>query len=263
MQRRNREINLFSISAIDLFCSGMGAIMVLMVLLLPNQRKSAAVPPVTPALTQVETTSQSIRVQDLDVVFVMDATMSMKDEINAVRTGLRSVIQVLRRVSDDARVGFVAYTDSGVPWACPLLPVNRGATGEANLRQLEQVVNEVELIGNEDWPEDVMAGLDRAVSFEWHLLGSDRRQLIVVIGDAPTHPATFQKSLVLVERWTAESAKRSVSVVNTIRPEVIPNYPGAELTIPYFKELARRGNGRYLDSEGDLMGSILDLIIEK
>ena len=35
MQKRNREFNVFSLSAIDLFCSGMGAIMVLTVILMP------------------------------------------------------------------------------------------------------------------------------------------------------------------------------------------------------------------------------------
>jgi hypothetical protein len=143
------------------------------------------------------------------------------------------------------------------------LPVNRGAQGESNLIRLENVVKEVELIGNEDWPEDVLGGLEHAFSFDWNLLGADRRQMIVVIGDASTHPANIQKSFALVRRWTAESAKRSVSTVNTITAEDIPKSPGAELTIPYFKELVRQGNGRYLDNEGDLIGSILDLIIEK
>lgn len=35
MIRRNRDINIFSLSAIDLFCSGMGAVMVLMLILMP------------------------------------------------------------------------------------------------------------------------------------------------------------------------------------------------------------------------------------
>lgn len=263
MQRRNRELNVFSLSAIDLFCSGMGAVMVLMVLLLPYYRKSTPADATAPTPARVEVADNSIQVQDLDVVFVMDATMSMKDELEAIRTDLHSVIEVLRRISNDARVGFVAYTDEGVRWSCPLLPVNRGARGESNLIRLENVVKEVELIGNEDWPEDVLAGLEHAFSFDWNLLGSDRRQMIVVIGDASTHPANIQKSFESVRRWISQSFKRSVSTVNTITAEDIPKSPGAELTIPYFKELVRQGKGRYLDKEGDLIGSILDLIIEK
>jgi hypothetical protein len=44
MQRKNRDINIFSLSAIDLFCSGMGAIMVLMVLLMPYYMRPEAEP---------------------------------------------------------------------------------------------------------------------------------------------------------------------------------------------------------------------------
>jgi len=43
MQKRNREFNVFSLSAIDLFCSGMGAIMVLTVILLPSHQKNAKI----------------------------------------------------------------------------------------------------------------------------------------------------------------------------------------------------------------------------
>lgn len=39
MIRRNREIHIFSISAIDLFCSGMGAVMVLMLILMPYYQR--------------------------------------------------------------------------------------------------------------------------------------------------------------------------------------------------------------------------------
>lgn len=45
MQKRNREVNVFSLSAIDLFCSGMGAIMVLMVILIPYYLRPEAARP--------------------------------------------------------------------------------------------------------------------------------------------------------------------------------------------------------------------------
>jgi hypothetical protein len=59
MQRRNREITIFSLSAIDLFCSGMGAIMVLMVLLMPYYKKTSPTKP-TP-ITEVKTPQKSQR----------------------------------------------------------------------------------------------------------------------------------------------------------------------------------------------------------
>jgi len=44
MQRKNRDIVIFNLSAIDLFCSGMGAVMVLMVLLMPYYMRPDAKP---------------------------------------------------------------------------------------------------------------------------------------------------------------------------------------------------------------------------
>ena len=125
MKRRNREIVTFSISAIDLFCSGMGAVMLLMVLLMtyymrpkvsslpiePEPNKPAPVDPVPPKpdpAPPAPAPDPGLRVHSTDVVFVMDATASMDDELESVRASMRSIVQVLRRLSDDVRVGFVA-----------------------------------------------------------------------------------------------------------------------------------------------------------
>ena len=235
--------------------------MVLMVLLMPYYKKTSPTKP-TP-ITEVKTPQKAsaIQVEDLDLVFVMDATMSMQDELDAVRNGLRSIVQVLRRISDDARVGFVAYIDRDVLTSSPLLPVNRGAQGDTNLQSLQKVVDGVELVGNADWPEDVFGGLEKAVSFSWASAASDRRQVIVVIGDASTHPEDVQSSFKLASSWVGSSTRRSISIVNTgTAADLLKNSDSAP-TGPYFKELALQGKGRYLEEQSDLIGSILDLIL--
>lgn len=89
MLRRNREIVIFNLSAIDLFCSGMGAVMVLMVLLMPYYGKKDPVVPLKPVVAVAPPKpidpepEKGIRVRAIDVVFVMDATMSMNDELEA------------------------------------------------------------------------------------------------------------------------------------------------------------------------------------
>jgi hypothetical protein len=149
MLRRNREIVIFNLSAIDLFCSGMGAVMVLMVLLMPYYRKQDPVVPPEPQPPPVAVVTPpapplpvppvpappppepipepGIQVLSIDVVFVLDATASMDNELSAVGSGMKSIIQVLRRLSDEVSVGFVAFIDRAVPWTIPLAPVNRDA----------------------------------------------------------------------------------------------------------------------------------------
>ena len=235
--------------------------MVLMVLLMPYYKKTS--PPKPSPVVEVKTPQKSsaIQVENIDLVFVMDATMSMQDELEAVRNGLRSIVQVLRRISDDARVGFVAYIDRAVLTSSPLLSVNRGAQGDANMERLQKVVDGVELVGNMDWPEDVYGGLQKAATFSWGADASNRRQMIVVIGDASTHPEHVEASFALANRWVSSSSRRSISIVNTGNAEDLVTNPESAATAPYFKELASRGHGSYLEKQSDLIGSILDLII--
>lgn len=285
MLRRNREIVIFNLSAIDLFCSGMGAVMVLMVLLMPYYRKQdPVVPPepqpppvvvVTPPAPPVPVPpvpappppgpipEPGIQVLSIDVVFVLDATASMDNELAAVGSGMKSIIQVLRRLSDEVSVGFVAFIDRAVPWTIPLAPVNRDARGDANLRNLLSGIGEVRLVGNEDWPEDVHGGLANAISMSWPT-AAQRRQLIVLIGDARTHPEDHQRSLKMVEKWATGSEKRSLHAVFTLsRDHALDPQFREEMIMSsdYFKAIARAGNGQFHLGQDDLLGSILDILI--
>lgn len=271
MLRRNREIVIFNLSAIDLFCSGMGAVMVLMVLLMPYYRKQLPLaPPPTPVavvappqpvpVPATPEPEKGIRVRGIDVVFVMDATMSMDEELVAVQNGMVSIVQVLRRLSDEVSVGFVAYIDRAVPWAMPLKPVTRGAAGDSNLRGLLQGIAEVKLVGNEDWPEDVCGGLAKATSMSWAAASGERRQIIVLIGDARTHPEDHDRSLSIVRKWAAASPNRSVNAVHTGTPD--PRWQDEFAAAnQYFQEVSKTGRGQCFQDQGDLLGSILDILI--
>lgn len=275
MLRRNREIVIFNLSAIDLFCSGMGAVMVLMVLLMPYYRKESPVPPAAPQPTPLAVVTlpkpepeppkpvPGVRVLAIDVVFVMDATGSMEEELTSVREGMKTLIGVMRRLSEEVNVGFVAYIDRAVPWTIPLAPVNRNARGDANLQKLIKGIDEVRLVGNEDWPEDVYGGLMKATAMQWPSKG-DRRQMIVLIGDARTHPEDESKSLKLVEKWVGNDKKRSLNAVFTPPDERIAE-PGfneeMKRSSDYFKAISLAGNGQFHVGQEDLLGSILDILI--
>ena len=278
MKRRNREIVTFSISAIDLFCSGMGAVMLLMVLLMPYYMRPevTALPiepvPVKPAPTEPKPIDPApikpvppepdpgLRVHSTDVVFVMDATASMDNALESVRTSMRSIVQVLRRLSDEVRVGYVAYIDRSVLLSIPLKSVNSSAVGEKNLKELLRGIKKVPLIGNMDWPEDVYGGLKKAIKMDWKGSPPDSRQLIVVLGDAETHPEDRNASFNLVKNWVAPSDDRTVHTVNTFAEEDRNTYE-YNATQKYFRRIAEFGGGEYMEADGDLLGVILDILI--
>ncbi len=269
MLRRNREINIFSLSAIDLFCSGMGAVMVLMVLLMPYYRKQTPAPPV-PAppppevVVQPPPPEKAVRFRGIDVVFVMDATGSMDDVIDSVRSGMVTMIQVIRRLAEDVNVGFIAYIDRDVPWVIRLDDVGRSPAGESNVRRLLAGIAQVRTVGNEDWPEDVYGGLRAAAAMDWPR-GTERRQLIIVIGDARTHPEHHRQSLALVRDWAgADPQCRSLHAVFTLNPRLAshPEFSTEKAASSrYFKEIAEAGNGAYHEGQQDVLGDILDILI--
>ncbi len=266
MLRRNREIVIFNLSAIDLFCSGMGAVMVLMVLLLPYYgKKSPTQPQPQPQPQSTTATAEpALRFKGVDLVFVMDATASMDLELASVLAGMTSITKVLRRLSNDVRMGFVAYIDRGVTTTVPLLPIDRSSRGEANLRTLLNAIARLELVGNDTWPEDVHAGLQTATRMAWPA-EQGRRQLIVLIGDADTHHPDRQASLQILSAWPAAAhEERALHAVFTppVASENNAAYraqgAGSE---PFFRDAAAAGNGRFHIGQQDLLDNILDILI--
>ena len=282
LRRAHRDISIFNLSAIDLFCSGMGAVMVLMVLLMPYYRKQNPVPPEPEPVTAPAPVAEAppetsppdppqpqpesrIETRGIDVVFVLDTTASMQNELQSLQNSMVSIIQVMRRLSDEPSVGFVAFIDRGVQKSIPLRPVSRSRQGDANTRELMRGIAQIQLIGNQVWPEDVCAGLENAAAMRWPPPTPDRRQIMIVIGDARTHPEDRLRSLSIVRDWVGQSrGARSVHAVFTMSRQW-RNHPALRDEMPlssqYFKDLAIVGNGEFHEGEEDLLGSILDIII--
>ncbi len=248
--------------------------MILMVLLMPYYQRppEAAMPikpePVAPVPRPPvpeppdPVPDPGLKVRAIDVVFVMDATGSMEDELASVKSNMTTIVQVLRRISDEVHIGFVAYIDRGTPWSLSPLSVSKGAMGDRNLDRVMGVINDVKLVGNYDWPEDVCGGLRKATLLSWPPLTDERRQVIVVIGDAMTHPEDRARSLAIAREWVEGTANRGIHAVNTCTK--IPAYRREfRAAQKYFKEIAEEGRGEYFEEQGGLLGSILDILIER
>ena len=131
MRRPSRQVNVFSVSALDLFASAMGAFIILAVILFPYYLKLQDAPTkeelksMAEQLAQIESKIKnnereiakaeaeldSLKPKDIEVVFVLDTTGSMEEEINSIKEHLRDVVNTLRLVNKKTRMGFVAYRD--------------------------------------------------------------------------------------------------------------------------------------------------------
>lgn len=129
----------------------------------------------------------------LDVLFLIDTTGSMGDEIDRLKDSVRSVAERISGLpgnagelhqppqqQTDLRIGMTVYRDRGD------LFVTRTFDFTSSVDVFKAALAEVRAGGGGDTPEDLNAGLHQAVtSPSWR--GDDTAKLMFLIADAPPH----------------------------------------------------------------------------
>lgn len=125
----------------------------------------------------------------VDVVFVVDTTNSMQDDIDSVKQDMRTILAHLRERNPDYRIGVVAYRDIDDDYLTrTFLFLTRDDA------RIEAAISALVVGGGDDWREHVYAGIDTALGQPWRAQAS---QHIILMGDAPPHddytndPRTF------------------------------------------------------------------------
>jgi Mg-chelatase subunit ChlD len=134
----------------------------------------------------------------IDLAFVLDTTGSMGEEIEAVKSTIRTVAAKLGSEQTDVRIGLVEYKDRGDAEVTHAYPFS------SDLNAFSRSVARLTAGGGGDYPEDMQAGLSVALNqLQWRPDATAR--LIVVIGDAPPH-LDYQD-----ERDYADAARRAAA----------------------------------------------------
>ncbi len=119
----------------------------------------------------------------LDVVFCLDCTGSMGDEIDRLKQTIGDVANRLAKLpgSPRVRLGLVRYKDR-----CDEYVVARDDL-TADLGTFRRALAKAEAGGGGDYPEDVQAGLAAAIDAPSWSRSPDAARLVFLIGDAPPH----------------------------------------------------------------------------
>ncbi|VTU36998.1 von Willebrand factor type A domain protein [Variovorax sp. PBL-H6] len=118
----------------------------------------------------------------LDLVFLIDATGSMGDEIGKLKASLRSIANEVARLpsSPDTCFGLVAYRDHGDEFLV------RGHDFTNDLGAFQSVLDALQADGGGDYPEAMSEALHEAVHrLSWRGTGATR--MVVLLADAPPH----------------------------------------------------------------------------
>jgi hypothetical protein len=125
-------------------------------------------------------------VRGFDIVFVVDATGSMRWVLDYLKGDVGRILGAARLVSPTARIGLTFYRDHGDSF------VTRSIRLTGNLTELQSSLNNMDAHGGGDEPEAVYEALADALSNNSWKWEKDTRRAVVLIGDAPPKPQTQQ-----------------------------------------------------------------------
>ena len=135
-------------------------------------------------LTLLLSTSTTIaQAPRIDVVFLLDSTGSMADEIDAVKVRIREMISeiALGDPAPDVRFGIVTYRDRGDAYVTKTFELT------ADIDRIVENLNQIEAAGGGDMPES----LNEALHVTLHEMNWDpdraTAKLVFLIADAPPH----------------------------------------------------------------------------
>ncbi len=154
----------------------------------------------------------------LDLVFVIDATGSMKDDIEQLRMDLVSQLSSFKASLDSFRVGLVFYRDYGDDFSYYGLPIKYYPFTD-DLDEFTGYLNDITILGSEggDIPEAVYEGLYAGLAlYTWD---KDAAKKIILIGDAEPHPKPRMTKRYTKQLITKLSKDKGVKIDAIITPD--------------------------------------------
>ena len=153
-----------------------------------------------------------------DVVFAIDTTGSMKDDIDKLRK--EWIPKMFEKIKEfkDLRLGLLLYRDYGDTYKWMDLPVRKFEfTGR--IETLRKYLSSFYIHGTEggDIPEAVYEAL--FASLEYYKWRSDAERKIILIGDAEPHPSPRGSGKFTKERVSALSEQKGIMIDAIIVPD--------------------------------------------
>jgi hypothetical protein len=142
--------------------------------------------------------SGAVPVRKFDLLLAIDTTGSMGDELNYLKSELRSILTDLRRSHPglDIRLGLVAYKDEGDVYVTRTYPF------VSSLDAMQSNLQSQYAEGGGDYPEAMDLALARAVAQDWR---PDAVKSLLLVADAPPHDENIDRAWHVAE---AARAKR-------------------------------------------------------
>ena len=154
----------------------------------------------------------------VDIVFALDATGSMKDDIELLREKLISHLREKLEMFGDVRFGLLFYRDYGDNFNTRGLPVKH-FDFTYDFDEFSRNLNSIKIRGTEggDIPEAVYEALFACMDFyKWRDKATKK---VILIGDAEPHPKPRRSGKYSKELVETTATQRGISISAIITPD--------------------------------------------
>ncbi len=283
MKVQRRELNVFSMSALDLFASGMGAFVLLAIVAMPffpntgdsqervddlkgeieaAQSRSKELETQVETLVEVVVAQTELIVPHLDIVICLDITGSMAGQIDGMKREISSLADVLDRLSPSVGIGIVAFGDRR--YRRPIYEMDIIET--TNMNEIQEFVDELtpgmgdpRADRNSDPPEAVTTALEHAIEMSWRT--ESERRYVIVITDNASYPDREDDAMMAAANFSSQDNHH----VSTVRANPNVTEDAQRAALRFLQELSEAGRGNYVDAAGgeSILSSVLLAILEK
>lgn len=164
-------------------------------------------------LSQVKVPLKKDNKDKVQVAFVIDATSSMKDDIDVVRQTIMPLIEDYSRQYKNFQIALVLYKDYFDDFL-----TKQVCNFTTNLERFYNGFRNFNVRGGKDIPEAVYEGVWEALNLNW-TDDFNTKRLIVLIGDAPPHQ--IPRGNITKESVTTLANEKGVSIY----PIILPHEP--------------------------------------
>ena len=279
MKSRSREINIFSMSALDLFASALGAFILIAVALFPyfpntgdKERLEAIIKEIEEKLDaagkeiekketqlkEAEDELKRIRFPHLDLVIALDITGSMSREIEGLKNEVEQLAEILLELAPSLGMGVIAFGDKKYDEPTTKFDIIEIRT-PLDLAALKTFTSALSPTigkgggGNPDGPEAINLAMQDAAAMPWR--GDSQKKVIVIVTDNTVYPEEETHTLSQARSFADRSAKNNM--VSTVHVRGA----GASKTRSFLEALADAGGGQYVKGGGSMTANILGVLL--
>jgi lysophospholipase L1-like esterase len=190
---------------------------------------------------------------DVDLVFAIDTTDSMEDDIAQVKGTATELINLVGLRSSSARFGLVTYKDHPSAGGRPNdYPSRLDLSLTSNRATALAAINALSVEGGGDRSESVYSGIEEAIRMPWR---AGVRKVIIVLGDAPA------KDPEPVTGYTARQVVADALAVDPAEVHVVEIGPTGSTGLALVAE-GTGGSIRTATTAGDVARAITTAITE-